>query len=437
MNKKVYTKETEKFGTFRSNIYPTKKKKEYKFATIFFLVFAVFTLVTFISVSNMFDSPGMIFIGFIGAGFWVLFSYFCGIKPTKQIDIEYAAFLKEVEDLKAKEAKEEAYRKEHEDEIFYNKCSENHIHALDTASVARMKIIAKQMGITADEEELITKYKHGMEQAKLTIAENAAREKQARIPVLRKEEKERETFLNRYINLHGSDKRIKECEYNLSIEKAKLNALENGVDDIFSGADALYSLGAQKETDWAVHGGVATALGGIGAGIAVASDIQHRNAEVREHNAQLRETTNQLSQAMLMNNIDKIVKVKENVEYWEQQLKAAQMKLVEEKEQEELLEMLSPEITETKISDTGAITFTVSFERKTLTIYETVKASIDGTFKINIKDGENVIGNAYCTLPYKGSVWSSKITGICTSLPETPKSYTYEFAPYNLYAIEL
>ncbi len=42
----------------------------------------------------------------------------------------------------------------------------------------------------------------------------------------------------------------------------------------------------EKEGDWAIAGGIAQGLGGIGAGIAAAANTQIKNAEIRERNAQ-------------------------------------------------------------------------------------------------------------------------------------------------------
>lgn len=53
----------------------------------------------------------------------------------------------------------------------------------------------------------------------------------------------------------------------------------------------------EKEGDWAIAGGLAQGIGGLGAGIAAAADTQLRNMEIRERNAKRDEQAAQLYQA--------------------------------------------------------------------------------------------------------------------------------------------
>ena len=67
-------------------------------------------------------------------------------------------------------------------------------------------------------------------------------------------------------------------------------------------AEALRDMAAlagthEKEGDWAIMGGLAQGIGGIGAGIAAAADTQIKNAEIRQRNAR------RDAQAAQLNNI--------------------------------------------------------------------------------------------------------------------------------------
>jgi len=332
---------------------------------------------------------------------------------------------------------EEAFRNEHEDEIFYTACIQNNISALDRAGIARMKIVAKQRGMTCSEDVLIDKYEKGEKAARDRRKAVASQETKNRILDLQKEERAKEQLCKKYIYLSGLDKRLKECYDRLEMARARLSKLDGNTDTILRGTEAIYSQYAGKETDWAVHGGIASAIAGPAAGVAVAADIQRKNAEIRESNAQLRQAANQFAQPLLLDNIKQKADAKRTVESLERELEETKNKLVEELPQDQLLSRLSPQIVETKTSETGAITATVSYTPATLMIYDTVKASIDGSFKVIIMDGERLAGEAYFTLPYGGSRYAKKLTSICTSLPAGKKGYTFVFKPHNLCAIEL
>ena len=88
-------------------------------------------------------------------------------------------------------------------------------------------------------------------------------------------------------------------------------------------------------------------------------------------------------------------------------------------------------------SETGAMTITVSTKAASLIIYETVKATVDGSFKVKLMDGERIAGEAYFTLPFKGSENSAELKSICTLVSKEQKSYSFEVEPHNLFAIEL
>jgi len=293
------------------------------------------------------------------------------------------------------------------------------------------------MDISCSDDELIQKFLRGMSITNEKELLAAEKERKARIPVLRKEEQRVEQEGKKYINLVGSDKRVRMFLDEAARHRAMVAQYERAGESITKGADALYSLHAGKETDWAVHGGVASAIAGSAAGVAVAVDIQRKNAEVRASNAQLRQSIGQFSAEQQLNMWMKQSEAEEKMKYYEAEAEKAKLKLVESLPQDDLLKLLSPVIEKTATSETGTITFTVSINKASLTIYETVKAVVDGAFKIKIMDGDRLAGEAYFTLPYNGSEWSKKLTSTCASLPEEHKKYTFVFAPHNLFAIEL
>lgn len=435
MSQDVYTKKTN-FGVFYSNQYPQKIKNGLKFSVVFFFAFAVACVVLFFSLASEYGlSTGAPFV-LVMALFFSIFGYVY-IRQLKKLDEEYYAFLREVEQLKAKKAKEEAYRKEHEDELFYQECAKNNILTTNKADAARMKIVAKQMDISCSDDELIQKFLRGMSITNENELIAAEKERKARIPVLRKEEQRVEQEGKKYINLVGSDKRVRMFLDEAARHRAIVAQYERAGESITKGADALYSLHAGKETDWAIHGGVASAIAGSAAGVAVAVDIQRKNAEVRASNAQLRQSIGQFSAEQQLNMWMKQSEAEEKMKYYEAEAEKAKLKLVETLPQDDLLKLLYPIIEKKQTSETGAITFTVSVNKASLTIFDTVNAVVDGSFKVKVMDGDRLAGEAYFTLPYNGSQRSSTLTSICASLPAEEKKYTFVFAPHNLFAIEL
>jgi len=435
MSQDFYTKKTE-FGVLNSNEYPQKIKNGLIFSVIFFFAMVPLSIVMFFDLAKEYG------LG-TGAPFALVLALLCSIagyiyiRKIKKLDEEYALFMCEVKSNREKKEKEIAYRKEHEDELFYQECKKAGIDSDNTAGVARMKLVAKQMGISCSEEELAKKYLKGRLAVKKRIKDFAEKEKQARIPVLRKEEQAAEKEYKKYMNLRGNEKRVQECMDLVVQARAKVARFSNSAEVIEKGGQAIYSTYAKKETDWAVHGGVASAIAGGAAGVAVAADIQRKNAEARAYNDNLSQAIGQFTADQQMNIWMAQKKAEESLQQLEQELEQAKLKLVDEKPQSLLLSLLGPKIVKTETSETGAITFTVSTRGASLTIYDSVKATVDGTFKVKIMDGDLLAGEAYFTLPYKGSFSSNELTSICASLPEEQKKYTFVFAPHNLFAIEL
>lgn len=434
MSKDVYTKKTN-FGVFYSNQYPQKIKNKLICGVVIPFASAIELLVMGFIFSNEIDFENTLYMLVLGLSSFIIGCVF--IRQLKKLDEEYYAFLREVEQLRAKEAKEEAYRKEHADELFYKECAKNGILTINAADTARMKIIAKQMGIVCADDELQKKYLKGKANVEEEERIAAEKERKARIPVLRKEEQVVEREGKKYINLVGSNKRVKMLLDIADHYRAMVAQYEREGESVKKGTAALYSLCADKETNWAVHGGVASAIAGGAAGVAVAADIQRKNAEVRASNAELRQSIGQVYAEQTVNIWEQKSRAKNSMKHYEAEAEKAKLKLVESLPQDDLLKLLSPVIEKTTTSETGTITFTVSINQASLTIYETVKAVVDGSFKVKIMDGGRLAGEAYFTLPYNGSERSKKLTSVCASLPEEEKQYTYEFAPHNLFAIEL
>ncbi|MBQ1252256.1 MAG: hypothetical protein IIY02_05000, partial [Firmicutes bacterium] len=94
---------------------------------------------------------------------------------------------------------------------------------------------------------------------------------------IRKEEQIEYENLIQYSDFSGRDKRI-----------AMLSDIANKLMEEAAKADKLsttvMSIGQEKERDWATWGGIANGLGGVGAGVSTAIDIQNKNMQIRANN---------------------------------------------------------------------------------------------------------------------------------------------------------
>jgi hypothetical protein len=93
----------------------------------------------------------------------------------------------------------------------------------------------------------------------------------------REEEKNMYNRLIRYSDYYGRDKKKAMLRDQMKLLRDKAKSLDNS-------ANTMLNSGLQKEHDWALYGGIANGLGGLGAGLSTAYDLQSKNASIREQN---------------------------------------------------------------------------------------------------------------------------------------------------------
>lgn len=346
-------------------------------------------------------------------------------------------YKKQMEKQAAQEAAEaeqkRIFEEEHphyEQEQFYLLCKAQGITSIDTPeAVARMVLLAKNKSVPGSEKELIAAFKTGKDDI-------ARRERKKELASLEKEEEKLDKENLRYKEARGQQKRILMCrekaqEFRKQEEsyRAQSRATHNA---IFQGTQGAM----QKETDWATHGGIASGIAGPAAGLAVASDIQRKNAEIREQNAALRQLAARAAVEASRGTDSLAYDASKNAEQWEQRASAAENKLIEDLQEEQLLQMLSCKATAHN-SKTGAITVNIRIAAtKELKIYETVSAIVDGSLKAQILDGTEVVGTAYLPLPWNGSEFDATLKGVCRNPCRKAKAYTVNVRPHHLWAME-
>ena len=287
----VWTKKSG-YGTIRSDTKPTKLKFIYAIAGIASILLPLFVIFS-IAMGIGFEDPMialylfLLFSPLVGFGIWFV------TIPAK-ISKEYNEFMKFVEKEHQKERiAYEKWEKEHphwEAEEFFRQMRDAGFSNVDSSTQKeKLKLYIKSNNIRLDKSA-----NNAVDFFNLGKQEVERVEKAERIEALKKEEKATEKKLTKYAKPKGRDKSIKYCNDKINEIKARLNQCETDIQSVKKGGHAMYSLGKQKEHDWATHGGIASGLAGAGAGVATAINIQNKNAQIREDNQNLLKATGQL-----------------------------------------------------------------------------------------------------------------------------------------------
>jgi len=243
----------------------------------------------------------------------------------------------------------------------------------------------------------------------------------------RAEEREEFERLNKYSDLTGKAKRIAMLTDRAAELRAKAKSQKQY-------AEMLMRSGQQKEHDWATWGGIANGLGGLGAGISTAAEMQIQNMQIRAENEQRRQAalpgymfmTNSASGNL--SNADAIMK----------EIEDFKTKLIsEEYTAQELMKHIGFSHTDVLVSDTGAAMVATSASLdKNFMIFDDVPAVVDGTIIAKIYDGDRLCGTAQLVLPIYGLGQNITLNGICIDCCEPGKTYTAKFTAKNLWAME-
>ena len=346
----------------------------------------------------------------------------------------YKKTMEKQEAEKAAEAeRKRVFEEEHphyKQEQFYLQCKAQGIKSVDTpADVARLVLFAKNKNYPGTESQLIEAYKTGEKDV-------TSLELKKELDKLKSTEEMLEKDSLRYKETKGQLKRILMCrdqakEYRKQEESYRAQS-RSTKDAIFQGTQGAM----QKETDWATHGGIASGIAGPAAGLAVASDIQRKNAQIREQNAALTQLAARAAVEASRGFDSQAYEASQKAEEWEARATAAENKLVENLPEHQLLEQLCCKATAHQ-SKTGAITVEVKITAtKELKIYETVPAIVDGGLQAQILDGTDYVGTAYLPLPWNGSEFNTTLKGICRNPVKKAKKYTVKVEPYYLWAME-
>ena len=267
--------------------------------------------------------------------------------------------------------------------------------------------------------------------------EKIAREKRILLDNLRKDEAIYKKQHTQYAELIGREKSIRYCQDQIDEWNKRIQQYQKQAQTVRNAGNTLYETTRERESNWALPGGIASGIAGGAAGLAVAADVERKNEQIRGRNDNLASSIAVAMDAKSTDIYREIVRAEDSVKHWEKQLNKSKLLLVESMDEKVLLKKLSPKVLHIENSQTGAVKLEIEL-RKTpdFTICENVSAVVDGSIRIILKADGKKVGTAMCTLDLSGSYRKQTMICICTDISKQEDDYQVSFEPYHLWAVE-
>lgn len=199
------------------------------------------------------------------------------------------------------------------------------------------------------------------------------------------------------------------------------------IDEIVKlGAAFESSVYQEKEKDWALLGGIASGIGGVGAGIATATRVMQENEKIRERNAEARRWAAKQSKEITDLAMKGAATARERISDFEGYLYGC--KAVATESIDELFSHLSIRKTFGEVDEaTGAFNVKVEWSNKS-------DKHIDGSLvALFYSSGGKCVGCAYLPLPLDGTMGGSGVlTGVC-AYPMAKEWHKITIKPYSLW----
>lgn len=320
-------------------------------------------------------------------------------------------------------------------EKFYRMCEEAGFTSIEEkANFERAKLIAQKCEISGSDDSIRSQFEIGKKYVSKDNEKINARKEEEKIASAHAEERKLLNQLSAYIYLTGREKR----RQMLIDEIASLKKQQKDNEKMQRiGNDLLY----KKEQDWAIAGGIASGIAGGAAGLAVASDIQRKNAEARAYNERIAP-----SAGLLMHQFyQKGSGIANWLKFDEEQLKTIDTKLGLEDSSDAAMSYLELSDATCEVSITGAVIVSVKVKAKEkFNIYENIPGVVDGTLSAELIRNGKSVGSAILTLPVMGVQYIDRngrrqenvLTGICTTTTDPDAQYELLFQPYLLWLME-
>lgn len=346
---------------------------------------------------------------------------------------------------------------------FYMRCAEKGIKNLDDKFyLQKARLLAEELfqkhGIPVvhranySTDELLTKaFNEAKEAIEKEEAEKKALERKKqeewdRTPhtgKCSKEESQAIMAARKISQMKGTQKRRALLEDNLALLKQK-------IDDDAAAKRAMKILGAaisdaayvEKPKDWAVAGGIASAIAGPAAGVAVAMNAMEENKAIAARNEANRNAAMALGSsveaaAMTIGGSDMGTKYLAT----EAEIEALKEKVVLDDVSSAELEKLV-EITSCSAIKNENNVVKVTFDLKNnfvADVPEDVRIVVDGMYVAEIFAGDTCVGQVDIPLPLYGVECgkTAQVTGYCTKYMEEEQEYTVKIKKASLWAMEL
>lgn len=204
-----------------------------------------------------------------------------------------------------------------------------------------------------------------------------------------------------------------QCEEKIRLLEKEIENSDANLQKINQGAYNFYELNRERESSAAGWAGAATALGGIGAGIATAYEIESKNAEIRSRNRELLGLTADLLLQQGMSHSESVEKSKNTLERIKKKLESGPT-IVPCKDEEALFKKLNAKVK--SVEYIPGIGRAVVVEIKATTRKEgSMVTTVDGTIRAKLFCDNKEVESKIIGLPLEGTVEDGELKFLFTT----------------------
>ncbi len=293
----------------------------------------------------------------------------------------------------------------------------------DPYNKEKAKLIAKKFQISPEELDRVWE------------ESEAARQKKDQIETDQKlEEMKREEIAQSEISEYFSDFVGNEKRYRMwKTEGDHYAALES---EATKKEQQILRQGQKAERDWATAGGIASAIGGVGAGVATALEAQSENEQIRADNARYRKIVYEYW-SLKGRDSDKYEEMKQKCY---KKAESAKLKVVTEEAAASVFNRLVLDEPTLTVTDTGTIVIDTQIRAaEPIRVYDRTEGVVDGTLLAKIYDRhQGIVGVAKLVLPRDGvGVEWVPLKGYLLFAGKPGETYSCKFAVQNLWVMEV
>lgn len=255
----------------------------------------------------------------------------------------------------------------------------------------------------------------------------------------------------KYANRKGKEKSIQYCKdriayYNKVLGNYSPENMSKARGEMMDLSNKIYKSTAQREHDWALHGGIAEGIAGTAAGVATALNIQRENEQIRAQNAALGKRIGDMNVAYMQALDEEKTRLNGCLRRWKENLKTAQEATIEQEDKQMLMEILAPKLDWVSAdNEIHTMKLYIKFDRKHCDLLKEMgyeSAYIDGSLKMTILYNGKVIGTPIGVMTFGGTLYGRSIVATCkipndVNIPyEEEKKVKVTFEPRDLWVVQ-